>query len=155
MINLIVDFSANIYLGKKQDAVNRFAENSASEKDVKDILDAAKIKSKKELDNLFVNIASLRQSVNKKYSFMENKQKAVNIFNEAVVTLVKNGKIKSIVLVDVDCLASFMAAFGLCYWAYDECVINTGNSNNCAIALTACLSFVFISADQCFGIIGL
>lgn len=94
MINLIVDFSANIYLSKKQDAVNRFAENSASDQDVKDILDAAKIKNKLELDYFFVNIANLRNSVNKKYSFMENNQKGVNVFNEAVIALAKNGKIK-------------------------------------------------------------
>jgi hypothetical protein len=48
MVNSIFNFSANIYLHKKRDALSRYVNNSASETDIKGIVEAAGVKSMKE-----------------------------------------------------------------------------------------------------------
>lgn len=152
LTNAIINFSAQVYVHKKSDALNRYLQNTATEDDIKGIIEAAGVKDKEGLQMLFQRITDLKKKVNERYSFMANNQKGQSIVSEATMTLAKRGKIEKVKLPDVDCLASFMAAFGLCYWAYDICINNGQPENSCAIAVTACLAMTFISANECFGL---
>ncbi|HNU13450.1 MAG TPA: hypothetical protein PKI55_03260 [Chitinophagaceae bacterium] len=158
MINSIFNFSADIYLHKKQDALTRLSGNVASEQDVKDIVGATSIKDKNELYILFNQISEYRKNINGRYPFIAKEQNRISIFKEAVLEITKNGKLPGFKNVDVDCLASVMGMFGLCYWMMEECNIINNNQgsgsqyDNCVIAVTACLAQAFIASDQCFNL---
>ena len=153
MVNSIFNFSAEIYLHSKQDALSRYVGNMATESDIKEIVEAAGVKSMDEILALFTSIDELRKNINEKYSFLTHSTKSKTILQEAMTELAKDKKITKAKDVEIDCLVAFMVDMAACYWMYDQCWVQINNANNqCVAAVTLCITLTFNVAGVCFNL---